>query len=121
MNGEQRSFGPWSCTEKKEVEQRWGELRAKALGVQGLSLELSHFIRLMAALLGAALLTEPIGHRRLWNGLKPVVMGPSPMARLRVGSLQGSLSAFPEPERAGSMALGPAELLTHPPFAAFVE
>lgn len=38
-------------------------------------------MRLMAGLLGAALLTEPVSHRRLWNGLKPVVVGPSPMAR----------------------------------------
>lgn len=49
--------------------------------MQGLSLELRHFMRLMAGLLGAALLTEPVSHRRLWNGLKPVVVGPSPMAR----------------------------------------
>ena len=54
---------------------------AEAFGVQGLSLELRHFMRLMAGLLGAALLTEPVSHRRLWNGLKPVVVGPSPMAR----------------------------------------
>ena len=56
-------------------------LWAEAFGVQGLSLELRHFMRLMAGLLGAALLTEPVSHRRLWNGLKPVVVGPSPMAR----------------------------------------
>lgn len=38
-------------------------------------------MRLMAALLGASLLPEPVSHRRLWNGLKPVVVGASPMAR----------------------------------------
>lgn len=27
--GEPRSFGPWNCTEKREVEKRWLELRAK--------------------------------------------------------------------------------------------
>ncbi|CAK9002610.1 Peroxisomal adenine nucleotide transporter 1 [Durusdinium trenchii] len=94
--GEQRSFGPWTCTDKREVEKRWLELRAKALGVLGLSFELRHFMRLMAALLGASLLPEPVSHRRLWNGLKPVVVGASPMARLRVGF--GGLSThFPEP------------------------
>ena len=28
--GENRSFGPWTCTERREVEKRWLELRAKA-------------------------------------------------------------------------------------------
>ncbi|CAK9063811.1 unnamed protein product [Durusdinium trenchii] len=135
--GEQRSFGPWTCTDKREVEKRWLELRAKALGVLGLSFELRHFMRLMAALLGASLLPEPVSHRRLWNGLKPVVVGASPMARLRVGF--GGLSThFPEPptstsgsraaERGGrseqdrgGVPLGVAELLAHPPFADYVK
>ncbi|CAE7573298.1 FPR1, partial [Symbiodinium natans] len=60
------------------------EMRAKAFGVLGLSLELKQFMRLMAGLLGAALLVEPVSHRRLWQGLKTVA-GPSQSARLRIG------------------------------------
>jgi len=123
-----RSFGPWTCTDKREVERRWLEMRAKALGVLGLSLELKQFMRLMAGLLGAALLVEPVSHRRLWQGLK-TVSGPSQSARLRIGLGGLGLSAlaeqvqnarpFPDMDN-GSLPLGPAELLSHPPFFDFV-
>ncbi|CAE7262024.1 unnamed protein product [Symbiodinium sp. CCMP2592] len=123
-----RSFGPWTCTDKREVERRWLEMRAKALGVLGLSLELKQFMRLMAGLLGAALLVEPVSHRRLWQGLK-TVSGPSQSARLRIGlgglGLAGlaeqvqNARPFPDMDN-GSLPLGPAELLSHPPFSDFV-
>ncbi|OLQ07233.1 FK506-binding protein 1 [Symbiodinium microadriaticum] len=70
-------------------------MRAKAFGVLGLSLELKQFMRLMAALLGAALLVEPVSHRRLWQGLK-TVSGPSQSARLRIGLGGLGVSALAE-------------------------
>ncbi|CAJ1395692.1 unnamed protein product [Effrenium voratum] len=137
-------LGPWSCTERREVERRWVEMRAKALGVLGLSLELSQFMRLMAGLLGAALLEEPVPNRRLWNALKPLIAGPSPMARLRIGLGGMGVTTFHDLERdagaagaapgaalgaagpsgpsndRGTAPLGPGELLSHPPFAEYV-
>ncbi|CAK0909440.1 unnamed protein product [Prorocentrum cordatum] len=115
-------LGPWRSTEAREVRRRWDDRRGanKVAGCEAgvdSRLELRRFMRLMAALLGAALDAEQAPTGKLARTLSPVLQSLEGSGGLHGDA--GFLGAGP-PYRGGVAAhgapLGVAELLVHPPF-----
>eukprot|EP00747_Dinoflagellata_sp_TGD_P061724 gnl/TRDRNA2_/TRDRNA2_152654_c2_seq1.p1 gnl/TRDRNA2_/TRDRNA2_152654_c2~~gnl/TRDRNA2_/TRDRNA2_152654_c2_seq1.p1 ORF type:complete len:293 (-),score=50.89 gnl/TRDRNA2_/TRDRNA2_152654_c2_seq1:110-895(-) len=125
--GQPRSLGPWSPVSSCDIETQWEKYKAAAAAAAAAApcgghvptapvVDLRQLMRLMAALLGAALGTERVPVKRLMLALRAAMPGPGGGG----GALGPSPPEAAAPERVGRQAgapLGPAELLAHPPFS----